>query len=80
MPAGGIALCAFFLYACYCQITAPWEVKYTGELRTVVTSEQVISMFVLQAAAAAAVAYGLFVDLPKKGEERRHTSQAWLCA
>ena len=73
-------LCCFFSYACYTQAVAPWEVKYTGELRTVVTSEQVISMFVLQAAAAAAVAYGLFVDLPKKGEERRHTSQAWLCA
>ncbi len=63
-------LCAFFLYACYSQVTAPWEVKYTGELRTVVTTDQVITMFVLQALAAAAVGYGMLIDLPKQGQPR----------
>ena len=60
-------LCCFFSYACYTQAVAPWEVKYTGELRTVVSSQQVIGALLLQAAAAAAAAYGLLTDLPKRG-------------
>ena len=77
-PAGAALLASFFAYACYCQVVAPWEVKYTGELRTVVTSEQVICAFVLQGLAAAAVAYGLLVDLPKQGEcEARGPRDGW---
>lgn len=62
---------AFFLYAAHEQAVRPWEVKYTGELRTVVTSGGVVTAFLIQAAALAAAAAALLRRLPRPGRAGR---------
>ncbi|KIZ07561.1 hypothetical protein MNEG_0398 [Monoraphidium neglectum] len=69
--AGAALIAAFFLYAANEQAARPWEVRYTGELRTVVTSSGVVGAFLIQATALAAAAVGLLLRLPRPGERER---------
>jgi hypothetical protein len=70
----------FFLYASYQQHVHPWEVRYTGELRTVVGKHAVTFVLFVQAASMAWAALGLFWKLPKPGQIERGCMPASITA
>ncbi|KAI8476044.1 MAG: hypothetical protein J3K34DRAFT_516954 [Monoraphidium minutum] len=64
--AGAAGGAAFFGYAARAQAARPWEVRYTGELRTVVSGGGVVAALLAQSAALAAAAAALLLRLPPR--------------
>jgi hypothetical protein len=67
---GAAAFAAFFLHAAREQSVRPWEVRYTGELRTVADGGAVVAAFLVQAASLAAAAAALLARLPPAPRSR----------
>jgi hypothetical protein len=68
---GAAALATFFVYAAWQQQAAPWQVRYTGELRTVTSQGGSVAALALQGAGLAAAAAALLAGLPGRGARAR---------
>jgi hypothetical protein len=77
---GAAAGGAFFLLAAHAQAVRPWETRYTGELRTVVSRRGAAAALLLQAAALLAAAAGLLLRLPRRGDRARGCAPAGAAA